>query len=46
VTDTRSDNLPRTGPSQYASVNLSGDAVDPAKRPEPQFAFALMGTFL
>lgn|GEM_PF-4439926 len=46
VTDTRSDTLPRTSPSQYASVNLSGDAIDPAKRPEPQFAFALMGTFL
>lgn len=46
VTDTRGDTLPRTGPNAYASVNFSGDALDPSKRPEPQFAFALMGTFL
>lgn len=46
VTDTRADTLPRTSPTAYASVNLTGDAADPAKRPEPQFAFTLMGTFL
>lgn len=44
-TDTRSDDLPRTGANEYDQVNFTGDAVE-GKRPEPQFAFALVGTFL
>lgn len=44
-TPTRSDDLPRTGPNEYDQVNFTGDAVE-GKRPEPQFALALAGTFL
>jgi hypothetical protein len=44
-TDTRSDNLPRTSENEFSSVKFDGDAIK-ADPPEPQFAFALMGTFL
>lgn len=43
-TPTRSDDVPRVAPNAYEGVTFSGDALE-GKRPEPQFALALIGTF-
>lgn len=45
-TDTHSRDLPLTGPAgHYSEVTFTGNAVG-ENRPEPQFAFALLSTFL